>query len=114
MSGLAGPLVATKLSDKNAKATKMTKRVAEIIDEIPGVAKMTVGTIDSTKSKSPHGVTIKYEKEKNGILLKVRDANGIQNVHVATHENMLTAVAIARALRNDRIAIRFDTPRRKP
>lgn len=112
MSGLAGAPVATKLSDKNVKATKMTKRVVEVIDLVPGVVKMTVGTIDSTKSKAAHGVTIRREEENGRILLKVRDANGSQIINVSTREIMFTVLAIARVLRDADIAIKFDTPRK--
>jgi hypothetical protein len=112
MSGLAGAPVATKLSDKNVKATKMTKRVVELIDEIPSVVKMTIGTIDSTKSKAVHGVTIRHEEENGRILLKVRDANGVQYINVSTYEVMHTELAITRVLGNAHIAIKFDRPRK--
>lgn len=115
MSGTAKPMVTEKVCGQRARMTPNVMKIIDILNPMDEVLKITLGAVVTTKSRGEVKVKILEEQSagtqlahRTGILLKVRDVTGIQDIHISTHEVLHTRLAIARALRNKSIAISFN------
>lgn len=86
---------------------ELAAEVIDIIVKLPEVTGYSPGVLQSGKSVTGGTHRVKIGTFAGGILLKVRQSRSVQEVRVFTVDGQAATVAIARGLRDHKIAISF-------
>ncbi|MEI6296900.1 MAG: hypothetical protein WCO84_04625 [bacterium] len=98
--------------DKKSRGTHttcidLTARIHDIAKKVKDIIGISLGTIHCGKGFTGGIQKVKIGEMKGGILLTVRQSRSIQEVRVFCADVQIARLALARALRDENIAIEF-------
>ena len=97
-----------KFTGNHTTLTQLACQVADIANKLSGVKKITPGFIQSGIGSGKCARRVKFTDESNAcILLSIRENGTHQEVRVYVSDLQETRTALARAVRDEDIPIRF-------
>ena len=85
----------------------LSARVWDIAIKIQGVEGISLGVLESGKGVTGGSQKVKIGNMTGGILLTVRQSRSVQDIRIFSHDVQRARLALARALRDERIPIAF-------
>lgn len=96
-----------KFCDEHTTFTDLSIIAADIANQCPEVTKISAGYIQNGKGVSGGENRVKIGDYAGGVLLTVRQSRSVQEVRIVTKNIQATKLALARGLRDRKIAICF-------